>query len=55
VGKATTDAKLIKKYWAKWPKAKIGMPLGSKSGFLAVRTDGSVGLKTLRSIEEKST
>jgi hypothetical protein len=52
VKEATTDPKLIRKYWKKWPKARIGMPLGSMSGFLAVVTDGTAGVKSLRAIEE---
>jgi hypothetical protein len=50
---ATTDSRLIKKYWTKWPDAKIGMPLGSSSGFLALVVKGGVGQKTLRALEEK--
>jgi hypothetical protein len=53
VKKATTDSKLIKKYWTKWPDAKIGMPLGSSSGFLALVVKGAVGQKSLRALEEK--
>jgi hypothetical protein len=50
---ATTDSGLIKKYWTKWPAAKIGMPLGSSSGFLALVVKGAIGQKTLRALEEK--
>jgi hypothetical protein len=53
VKEATTDSKLIKKYWTKWPDAKIGMPLGSSSGFLALVVKGAIGQKTLRALEEK--
>ncbi len=54
VKKATTDSKLIKKYWTKWPDAEIGMPLGSSSGFLALVIAGAAGQKTLRALEEKA-
>jgi Bifunctional DNA primase/polymerase, N-terminal len=53
VKEATTDRKLIKKYWTRWPDAEIGMPLGSSSGFLALVVKGAVGQKTLRTLEEK--
>jgi Bifunctional DNA primase/polymerase, N-terminal len=51
---ATTDRALIKKYWTKWPNAKIGVVLGAKSGVLALVTEGSAGKKTLRALEEKT-
>jgi Bifunctional DNA primase/polymerase, N-terminal len=54
VKEATTDSELVKKYWTKWPDAKIGMPLGSSSGFLALVVKGAVGQKTLRALEEKA-
>jgi hypothetical protein len=51
---ATTKRALIEKYWTKWPKAKIGVVLGTKSGVLAIVTEGSAGKKTLRALEEKA-
>jgi hypothetical protein len=51
---ATTDRALIKKYWRKWPKAKIGIVLGSESGLLALVAEGSAGKKTLGVLEEKA-
>ena len=42
------------KHWAKWPKAKIGVVLGTKSGVLALVTEGAAGKKTLRDLEEKT-
>jgi hypothetical protein len=54
VNEATTDKKLVKRYWTKWPDAEIGLPLGSSSGFLALAADGSTGRKTLRTLEEKA-
>jgi hypothetical protein len=52
--RATTDRALIKKYWTKWPKAKIGIVLGTSSGVLALVADGSAGKKTLRALEEET-
>jgi Bifunctional DNA primase/polymerase, N-terminal len=50
---ATTDRALIKKYWTKWPKARIGVVLGRKSGVIALVTEGAAGKKTLHALEEK--
>jgi hypothetical protein len=50
---ATTDRALIKKYWTKWPKARIGVVLGRKSGVIALVTEGAAGRKTLHALEEK--
>jgi hypothetical protein len=50
----TANHALIKKYWTKWPKAKIGVVLGAESGVLALVVDGSAGRKTLRALEEKT-
>jgi hypothetical protein len=51
---ATTDRERINEYWTKWPKAKIGVVLGRKSGVIALVTEGSAGKKTLRDLEEKT-
>jgi hypothetical protein len=50
----TANRALIRKYWTKWPKAKIGVVLGAESGALALVTEGSAGKKTLRALEEKT-
>jgi hypothetical protein len=52
--RATTDSARIKKYWTKWPKAKIGIVLGTASGVLALVAEGSAGKKTLSALEEKT-
>jgi hypothetical protein len=52
--RATTDRTLIKKYGTKWPKAKIGIVLGTGSGVLALVAEGSTGKKTLSALEEKT-
>jgi hypothetical protein len=53
VKEATTNRKLVKQYWSKWPNAKIGVPLGSKSGLLALIIDGAAGRKSLKQLEDK--
>jgi hypothetical protein len=50
----TANRALIKKYWTKWPKAKIGVVLGAESGVLALLAEGPAGKKTLRALEEKT-
>jgi hypothetical protein len=50
---ATTKRALIEKYWTEWSNAKIGVLLGTKSGVLALVTEGAAGKKTLRDLEEK--
>jgi hypothetical protein len=50
----TTNCAVIKKYWTKWPKAKIGVVLGVESGVLALVAEGTAGKKTLRALEEKT-
>jgi bifunctional DNA primase/polymerase-like protein len=52
--RATTDRALIAGYWSKWPRARIGVVLGRKSGLLVVVAEGSAGKKTLRALEEKA-
>ena len=49
----TTNRALIKQHWTKWPKARIGLALGTKSGVIALVTEGPAGTKTLRDLEEK--
>jgi Bifunctional DNA primase/polymerase, N-terminal/Protein of unknown function (DUF3987)/Primase C terminal 2 (PriCT-2) len=36
---ATTDPKQIRRWWTVWPKAMIGVPMGSRSGVSAVDLD----------------
>jgi bifunctional DNA primase/polymerase-like protein len=51
---ATTDPRVVTRYWGKWPDAEIGVPLGSSSGFVALVINGPIGRKTLRALEEKA-
>ena len=36
---ATTDEETIRKWWGYWPKAMIGVPMGSRSGVWAIDPD----------------
>jgi hypothetical protein len=38
---ATTDAQLIRCWWARWPNANIGIATGRRSGLLVVDVDGT--------------
>jgi putative DNA primase/helicase len=42
---ATTDPQLVRRWWAKWPKAKIGIALGSN--LLALQTADAAARQTL--------
>ena len=52
---ATADRVLIKKRWARWPKAKIGLAMGTPAGFVAIIADGDAGRTSLRQLEEQYT
>ena len=36
---ATTDEETIRDWWQRWPRAMIGVPMGSRSGVWAVDPD----------------
>lgn len=36
---ATTDERQIREWWTRWPRAMIGVPTGSRSGFIAIDLD----------------
>ena len=36
---ATTDQETIRRWWQRWPRAMIGVPMGSRSGVWAVDPD----------------
>ncbi|MEO1110558.1 MAG: phage/plasmid primase, P4 family [Pseudomonadota bacterium] len=50
--KATCDEKQIRAWWAKWPKALIGMPTGKASGVFVVDLDPR-GDETLEDVEQR--
>lgn len=50
---ATADRVLIKKRWARWPKAKIGIAMGTPAGFVAIIADGDAGRTSLRQLKEQ--
>src|SRR4051794_1011694 len=50
---ATTNRKRIKAWWAKWPRANIGIATGTRSGIFVLDIDGKVGEASLKALEEK--
>ena len=50
---ATADRVLIKQRWAQWPKAKIGIAMGTPAGFVAIIADGDAGRTSLRQLKEQ--
>jgi ParB/RepB/Spo0J family partition protein len=53
LGDATTDAKLVKKFWKKWPQARIGVVMDA--GLIAVVAKGKVARESLRKLEKENT
>jgi Bifunctional DNA primase/polymerase, N-terminal len=47
---ATTDPEEVKQMWGRWPKAKAGIALGTKSGVIALVTEGAAGKESLRKL-----
>lgn len=52
---ATTNPDLVKKAWTKWPKAKIGIAMGTTVGFVALVVEGQAGRTSLRKLTERHT
>jgi len=50
---ATTDEAIIRDWWAKWPKANIGIATGKESGLVVIDVDPrNGGNESLRQLEE---
>lgn len=49
---ATTDARQIERWWARWPDANIGIPTGKKIGAFVIDVDGPRGSESLTDLEE---
>ncbi|MBE6442790.1 MAG: bifunctional DNA primase/polymerase [Desulfovibrio desulfuricans] len=45
---ASTDSRMIEKWWAENPAAMVGMPTGPASGLWAVDCDGREGVERFR-------
>src|SRR5262245_37052385 len=52
---ASRDPEVVKEWWAQWPHAMIGIPMGSASGVFCVdldKKDGKDGVKTWTQLEQ---
>lgn len=52
---ATIDAKTVREWWIKWPKANIGIVTGAKSGLSVVDLDGPEGISSGKRLGLRST
>ena len=48
---ATTERPLIEEYWQEWPRARIGVALGTPSRLLALIIEGAAGKESLRKLQ----
>src|SRR6185369_6548813 len=48
---ASTEPSVIKRWWAQWPKANVGIVCGKESGIFAVDVDGYEGLTELHRLD----
>jgi len=51
--KATTDAEVIREWWAKWPDANIGIATGLETGWFVLDVDGETGSESLLALESE--
>jgi putative DNA primase/helicase len=52
---ATTDRERVKKYWANWPNAKIGIATGGDAGVIAIGVERDFGRTNLKELEARNT
>ena len=52
---ASTDPAVIRKWWADWPDAGVGIVTGPASGFWMLGPDGPEGLADLKTLEQEHT
>lgn len=50
---ATLDPDLIRRWWARWPLANLGVRTGAASGLLVLDVDGAVGMDALRALSRE--
>lgn len=44
---ATADPETVRRWWARWPEANIGVPTGERTGLLVLDVDHPAGLDAL--------
>ena len=47
---ASTDPTVVRRWWARWPQANIGIRTGAASRLLVVDVDGPAGMESLRTL-----
>lgn len=47
---ATTDLDAIRRWWARWPDALVGIPTGPDSGVWVLDVDGEAGRRSLNAL-----
>jgi hypothetical protein len=53
---ATTDSRVIERWWKRWPSANVGVPTGKKSGVVVLDVDvDEGGLESLAKLERAGT
>ena len=50
---ATADPGMIRRWWAHWPQANVGIRTGASSGLLVVDVDGQAGMASLRALRRE--
>lgn len=50
---ATTDIAVLRRWWARWPDANVGVRTGTTSGILVVDVDGERGMESLRALRQE--
>ena len=48
---ATTDSRVIERWWKRWPSANVGVPTGKKSGVVVLDVDVDDGPESLARLE----
>jgi putative DNA primase/helicase len=51
---ATTDHERVKRYWAKWPNAKIGIATDGDAGVIAIGIERDTGRTNLKELEARN-
>ena len=50
---ATADPAMIRRWWAHWPQANVGIRTGASSDLLVVDVDGQAGMASLRALRRE--
>ena len=50
---ATTDERVVQRWWGRWPSANVGVPTGEASGLLVLDVDAGDGLGSILDLERR--